>query len=157
MGGTTSAIASVLVLFIAAAASAGERIEETGREAFATDVWEALELGEGHSVAIWRGRGVAYSDNPDSPMHLAAIDCAGSFEFMPGGATRDSGHCTYTTTDGDKLFDRWWQEPGALMARYEWLGGTGKLSGAKGGGTYTVTQLNESLLSVSYSGVLELP
>lgn len=150
-------IAGALVALASGAAGAGERIEETGREAFSTTVWEVLELGEGHSVALWRGHGVAYSDNPKSPLHLATIDCAGSFEFMADGTAKDSGHCTYTTRDGDKLFDKWWQSPGMETSRYEWIGGTGKWAGATGGGTYTVTQLDGGLLSISYAGTVEVP
>ena len=157
MGWKFFAVAAALISLLSGAATAGEKIEESGREAFSTQVWELLELGEGHSVALWRGQGVAYSDNPSSPLHLATIDCAGTFEFMPDGKTEDSGHCTYTTRDGDKLFDKWWQSPGMETARYEWIGGTGRWAGAKGGGTYRVTQLSDSLLSIDYSGTVEAP
>ena len=68
---TVVILAGALFALLPSVADAGERIEETGREAFSTELWEALELGEGHSVALWRGRGIAYSDNPDSPLHLA--------------------------------------------------------------------------------------
>ena len=157
MDGRSLIIAGALATLLAGAASAGERLEQSGREAFSTDVWEMLELGEGHAVALWRGHGIAYSDSPESPLHLATIDCAGAFEFMPDGTQRDRGHCTYTTRDGDKLFDRWWRSPDMEAARYEWIGGTGRWAGATGGGTYSVTQLDDRLLSVSYSGTLVLP
>lgn len=157
MNATLRIITGILLIAVAGTAQAGERVEQSGHEAFATDVWEMLQLGEGHSVALWRGRGVAYADDPESPLHLAAVDCAGSFEFMPDGTSKESGHCTYTTVDGDKLFDRWWQSPGMESARYEWIGGTGKWAGATGGGSYSVTQLSESLLSVSYRGAVERP
>ena len=157
MGRRSLRFVGLVAMLAAGAANAGDRITENGHEALVTDLWETLELGEGHSVALWRGRGIAYSDNPDSPMHLAVLDCAGSFEFMADGKSRDSGHCSYTTRDGDKLFDSWWRAPDMEVSRYEWIGGTGKWAGISGGGTYSVTQLSDSLLSIDYSGVLDLP
>ncbi len=76
---------------------------------------------------------------------------------MPGGTSKGAGFCTYTTSDGDKLFLRWRDNPGKAKSRYEWIGGTGQLAGASGGGTYTLKQLPNGLSTGQYEGVLKLP
>ena len=152
-----AAIAAALLLVAAGAANAGERIEESGHEAFATIVWDELELDEGHSLAWWRGDGVGFDDDPTSPAHLVTADCAGTYEFMPDETYTVTGFCTYTTRDGDKYYLKWWESPGMEEGRYEYTGGTGKFAGITGGGTYTGEELTDTLSTSQFEGVMELP
>lgn len=152
----SAAIAAALLLGAAEAANAGERIEESGHEAFATIVWDELELDEGHSFAWWRGEGVGFDDDPTSPAYLNTGDCAATYEFMPDDTYKASGFCTYTDRDGDKWFVKWWEGSDMEEGRYEYTGGTGKYAGVTGGGTYTGEELTDTLSTFTYEGVMVL-
>ena len=153
----SAAAAAALLLIAAGTASAGERIKESGHEAFRTNVWDVLELDEGHSVAWWRGEGVYFDDDPSAASHLSTADCAGTYESMPDETYKGSGFCTYTDRDGDKHFLKWWEGSDMEESRYEYIGGTGKYTGLGGGGTYTAEELTDTLSTFTTKGVMEFP
>ncbi len=149
--------ASALLLLAAGAANAGEKLEGSSQEAFNTTLWDVLELDEGHSLAWWRGEGIAFEDDPSVPMHLMAADCIGTYEFMPDETYKVTGFCTYIDRDGDKTFLKWWDNSDMEEGRTEFIGGTGRYAGATGEGTYTGQKLSDTLVSFEHKYVIELP
>lgn len=153
----SAAAAAALLLIAAGTANAAERIESSGYDACTTDVWDELELGEGHSVALYKSRCVTFSDDPRGPGHMSTGVCAGTFEFMPDETYKGSGFCTWTYRDGDKLFLKFWEGSDMEEGRYEWIGGTGRYVGATGGGTNTGEDLTDTLWAGRFEEVIELP
>lgn len=153
----SATVAAALLLAAAGTANAGEGIESSGYEAFRTNVWDVLELDEGHSLAWWRGEGVYFDDDPSAVDHMSTGECAGTYEFMPDESYTVTGFCTYTDRDGDKHFVKWWEGSDMEEGRYEYIGGTGKYAGATGGGTYVGEELTDTLSAFTTKGVMELP
>ena len=151
------AVPAALLLVAAGPANAGESVKKWGHGAYATVVLDVLELDEGHSVMWWRGEGVEVDDDPSSPTHLNTGDCVLVLETMPDETYSGSGFCTFTDRDGDKYFLKHWVGSGMEESRYEYTGGTGKWTGATGGGTYVLEELTDTLSAFRYKGVIELP
>ena len=153
----SAAIAAALLLVASGAANAGERIESSGYDACVTDLWDVLELDEGHSVALYKGRCVTLNDDPSAGDHKSTGECVGIYEFMPDESWKGSGSCTWTGRDGDKWFLTFEEGSHLDESTYEFTGGTGKLAGATGGGTYVGEELTDALLMERYKDVMELP
>lgn len=152
-----AAIAAALLLVVAGAANAGERIEGSGHEGWYTTLVSELEFGEGHSAMLWRGEGVQFGDDPSQPAGLMTGDCVAIFEFMPDETYKGNGFCTYTDLDGDKTFFTFWEGSDMEEGRTKYFGGTGKFAGVTGGGTYTGEELTDTLSMYTYKDVMELP
>ena len=152
-----AAIAAALLLGAAGAANAQESIESSGYDGCVTDLWDVMELDEGHSVVLAKFRCVTFTDDPTSPVHYSTGDCTGTYEFMPDESWKSSGYCTWTFRDGDTAFLKFWEGSDMEVSRYDWVGGTGRYTGATGGGTYTTEQLTDTLTANRIEEVMELP
>ena len=128
--------AAALLVVAAGTANAGERIASSGYDGCVTDLWDVLELDEGHSLALYRGKCVILNDDPSALDHKSIGECAATYEFMPDESWNGSGYCTWTSRDGNKVFLRYWEGSDMEESGYEFIGGNGKFAGAPGEGTY---------------------
>ena len=149
------AVPTALLILGNGVANAGQTINDVGAIACVNDKWDKKEPEKGHKLVDYAGRCVNIPDDPAAPKSTA--DCAGKYEYMPDESWKGSGTCTYTLKGGDKLNMTW--EEGSHLKEYTYknTGGTGKLEGARGGGTYTLEELTDTLLGGKYKGTIELP
>jgi hypothetical protein len=86
-----------------------------GQNIFTCDV-TVLPLDEGHSLVMWKGKGVQVT-MANSPDHMSRIDCAGTVENMADKSFKAAGYCLHTDRDGDKWIDRWWNDSSMKKGR----------------------------------------
>jgi hypothetical protein len=149
---------SVLLMYSGDLAWAQQKIEEAGRNVAVRDN-QVSELEEGHIVVLINTKGVIMPDDPSHPFNMAPIDCMGIVEELPDGTYKGNGYCTNTDPEGDKVFSTW-SESSAAESQYELTGGTGKFEGARGEGTYTVTEVSpgpQGWHVVRWQGTVEYP
>jgi hypothetical protein len=99
---------------------------------------KTMTLDEGHSFTIGNWKGLVVTV-PDSPDHMAHIDCLGTFESMADKSFKASGYCVITDRDGDKMLDRWWADSTMPKGRWEDTGISGKWKGFRQTGSYVYT------------------
>jgi hypothetical protein len=146
---------AVLLVFASGVATANQTIDLAGAMACVVDKWDESEAEKGHKLANYAGRCVIIPDASDASKY--AEECVGNYQYMPDGSWKGAGTCTADFKEGDKLFLTW--EEGSQLTEflYEFTGGTGKYEGAKGGGTYKVDELTNTLYGGRKKGKLELP
>lgn len=138
------------------AANAGKVVEGAGAVACVNDKWNVSEPEKGHKLIDFAGRCVFIPN--DAAAEKATQECAGKFEYMPDGNYKASGTCTHTFKSGDKRYHNW--EEGTHIkerGRFTITGGTGRLDGVRGSGTYTMDELTDSLQGGTYTEKVELP
>jgi len=111
---------------------------QSGQNFFTCDV-SVLTLDEGHSLIIWKGKGVQVTA-ANSPDHMSHIDCSGTIESMADKTFKSGGYCLHTDREGDKWIDRWWNDSSMKTGRFEYTGVSGKwkdMRGVKGNFTFT--------------------
>jgi hypothetical protein len=136
-------------------AVAGQTISDVGAMACATDKWDETEPEKGHKLVDFAGRCVNVPTDSTAPKN--AGDCVGKYEFMPDESWKASGTCVYKFKDGDTVSDSWEEGSHLKEYSYKFTGGTGKYSGATGGGTYLYENITDTLAGGSYKGQLILP
>jgi hypothetical protein len=136
-------------------AQAGETITEAGAIVCVNDKWDEKEIEKGHKLVEFAGRCVNVPTDPSA--EKVAEDCTGKYEYLPDESWKGSGTCTRTHKNGDKSYDSW--EEGSQLKEYPYklTGGTGKYSGATGGGTYIYENLTDTLSGGTYKGSIQLP
>ena len=149
----SAAIAAALLLAAAGAVNAGERIESSGTDVCVFDWGDELQLDDGHTVSQYFSRCVAVADVDDP----GSGECIGTTEVMPDESWKDSGFCTWTFQDGSKMFLTTYQDSDMEEGRYDFFGGTGRLAGAGGGGTFSGDFVTETMGAFPFKEVLELP
>jgi len=137
-------------------ASAEQTINEAGAIACVTDKWNESEPDKGHKLVDYAGRCVIIPDDAAAPK--ATEVCVGNYEYMPDESWKGAGTCTRTYKSGDKWFLKWEQgshiEEGGLTTI---TGGTGQYDGIKGGGTFTLEILTDTMAGGKYKKKVELP
>jgi hypothetical protein len=111
---------------------------QSGQNIFTCEV-SVLPLDEGHSLILWKGKGVQVTA-VNSPDHMSYIDCAGTVESMTDKSFKASGYCLHTDREGDKWTDRWWNDSTMKTGRFEYIGVSGKwkdMRGVKGNFVFT--------------------
>ena len=147
--------AALLVLGIGPA-SAGKTVEGAGAVACVSDKWNVSEREKGHKLIDYAGRCVFIPN--DVAAEKATQECAGNFEYMPDGSYKGNGTCTHTFKNGDKRYHTW--EEGTHIkerGRFTITGGTGKLDGVRGSGTYALDELTDTLQGGTFTEKVELP
>lgn len=121
-------------------------------------------------------------DRPGHAMHLEKSNCTAMQAFEVGGskykegysisiseetATRDAGNGTHVSVfeSGDKAFVSYryslpqknGKTVGDSVGTWSYTGGTGKLKGIKGKGTYKVTGNDDGTVTVAVEGEYQLP
>jgi hypothetical protein len=149
-------VSTAAFLFLGgSAAKAGQTINDVGAIACVNDKWDVKEPEKGHKLIDYAGRCVNIPDDVAAPKSTG--DCVGKYEYMPDKSWKGSGTCTYAIKGGDNVNMTW--EEGSHLKEYTYknTGGTGTLEGARGGGTYTLEELTDTLLGGKYKGTIELP
>jgi hypothetical protein len=149
-----AAVPAALSIFGNGSAMAAQTVDDVGMMACVIDKWDETEPEKGHKLVDFAGRCINVTNE------LAknnAGDCVGKYEYMPDQSWKGSGTCTYQFKDGDTVKDSW--EEGSHLKEYIYkiTGGTGKLQGASGGGTYTYENITDTLAGGTYKGQLVLP
>lgn len=149
------AVPTALTIFGAGFATAGETIDEVGALACFTDKWDEKEPEKGHKLVDYASRCIIIPDNVASPK--VSESCVGKFEYMPDSSWKGSGTCTDTYKSGDTKAISW--EEGSHLKEYAYkvTGGTGKLQGATGSGTYMYENLTDKLAGGRTQGQVKLP
>lgn len=99
---------------------------------------KTISLDDGHSLMIGNWKGLVVTV-PNSPDHMAQIDCLGTFESMADKSFKANGYCVVTDRDGDKMLDRWWADSTLPKGRWEDTGISGKWKGFRRTGSYVYT------------------
>src|ERR1044072_3709876 len=138
-----AAVPATLLILVTGTADA-KTINEVGAIACVNDKWDVKEPEKGHKLVDYAGRCINVPDDAAVPKSTA--DCA----YMPDESWKGSGTCTYTYKGGDKVNMTW--EEGSHLKEYTYknTGGTGKYQNARGGGTYTLEELTDTLLGGKY-------
>lgn len=150
------AVSATLLLIGGQTACAGNVIEGTGAIVCVSDRWAVREPETGHKLVDYAGRCVFIPS--DAAAEKATQECSGKFEYMPDNSYRASGTCTHTFKGGDKRFHAW--EEGTHIkerGRFAITGGTGRLEGLRGSGTYALDELTDTLQGGTYTEKVELP
>lgn len=129
-------VLAIPALMFAVDVSAGPNARN-GQNVFTCEV-KNLDLGEGHSLLTWHGKGLQVT-TPGSPDHLSDIECLGSVETMPDKSFKANGYCLHVDRDGDKWIDRWWNDSTMKTGRWEQTGLSGKYKGPRPTGTFVYT------------------
>lgn len=153
---TPALIAMSLTFVFATNALAGERIETSGYDVLTGAIVDSTDLGDGHSLLLYKGASVLVTDNATDPFNLTAGYCSGSLEFFADGSMNASGYCSRKDADGDTHSLSWKQGPGEEMGTWEMTSGTGKWAGVKGGGQYQQVMAEGEMSASKFSGYLEL-
>jgi hypothetical protein len=86
---------------------------------------------------------------------VSIIDSAAG--VVPGG---EGGYKTFTAADGGQVFGRYQvteSAPPVYKGKWEFIGGTGKYTGIKGGGTFTYHSITDNTGWDDLEGDYELP
>ena len=128
----TAILAAAGMLAISTAAWAQEGVN-SGYDVIACEV-SVLQLDEGHSLVLWKGRGIELSA-PDKPWHMSRIECFTTTESRADKSFKSSGYCTHADRDGDKWISRGWQASTMQKGRYETKGISRKYNGGSDTGS----------------------
>lgn len=136
------ALILTLLLLATAGPVVGEEIAKEGSasgKTYWTGSFDVLPMGEERVQMNYVGHGVSVSDNGKGIFHNASGHVVGGLHAVKG-AYEDSGFCTFTRPDGDKVFFTY-KTSGTLgksaKGTFTYVGGTGKFVGIQGGGEFT--------------------
>ena len=149
------AFPAVMTIFGTTAALGGKTVVEEGSRACVVDKWAVSEPEKDHKLVDYAGRCIYFPDDPAMPK--GSDVCTGKVEYMPDGSWKGSGTCNTTLQGGDKKTVSW--EEGSHLKEnvFKYTGGTGKYTGAAGGGTYTSENITDSTIIGKYKGKADLP
>ena len=103
------------------------------------EILSSTEVAAQQMIATYKVSGGIRSTPPGGMFDLMNGICQGILSTV-GGQTVSTGHCLWVDKDGDKVvftYSRIAPAPG----KQEFTLGTGKFSGIRGGGDYTLVQL----------------
>ncbi len=132
-------LAAAGLLVVSTSASAQGDVN-SGYDVFTCEV-SVLQLEEGHSLVVWKGKGVELSA-PDKPWHMSQLDCIDITEIMADKSFKSTGYCSHTDRDGDKWISRSWRDSTMQKGRYETMGVSGKYKGGRDTGSFVYTDLS---------------
>lgn len=115
---------------------------------------DSAELSSGASIVTLRLMSVHVSDDPGSPMHLAAGECAGALASL-GGTLQGQGHCIRKDKDGDVYNEQWNLAPGAERGSWKLVGGTGKYARMTGSGWWQLVMSEGKAAAVRWVGTCQ--
>ncbi len=155
---------SFLVLSLATWAAAQTKISGTV-QCGKPDQTQSIEIGDhpNHSFAIAQDKCTW-----TKPMEIAGTqfkdDVGTGFDEVRGSKSRSHGYVVNTLASGDKTYLRF-QGTGTMKdgkvetaeGKWTFIGGTGKLKGVKGSGTYKGTGAPDGSTTYEVEGEYELP
>ena len=122
----------------------------TGYDALVTQTAETLDVGNGHTLTVFRSESLIISDN--SIYHLTTGECSGTALATPDGKVRSSGHCARRDKDGDTQSIEWSQGPGAEKGMWKSTGGTGKFAGKTDSGWFQNVRSDGKMAVTKWGG-----
>lgn len=138
-------VLTILILVTVGTVTGAEMAKEGSASdtTYYTSTWQVLAQEEGYAQVNYDARGVIASNNEASPSHNASTQCMGSVKIIKG-EFKESGLCTSTRPDGDKIYSSYegTGKAGSAKGTFTFLGGTGKCKGMTGGGEWTRTSLH---------------
>ncbi len=108
----------------------------------------AHEIEKGHIFFVGDFSGVFFNEVAGGFIDKTSVTCPGVNDIVSGVSIGNHGYCVVTDKDGDKAFIVWkgkGTEPNVGGGDAQWIGGTGKFAGVKGGHTY------------QYNGIADTP
>lgn len=115
--------------------------------------WEPNELTKGDTLTTFKHTSIFVSEDPASPMHLAAGECGGTLLTEGDGTMQGSGHCSRKDKDGDVYHEQWTFPSGKeFKGTWKLVGGTGKYANAGGSGTWEVVMFQGKMAAVKWIG-----
>ena len=121
----------------------------TGYDILVTQSAETLDVGNGHTLTVFRASSVLTSE--DSIYGLTTGECSGTALATPDGKVRSSGHCARRDKDGHTQSIEWSQAAGAEKGMWKSTGGTGKFAGKTDSGWFKEAR-TDGKMSVSRWG-----
>lgn len=138
---------SILTLFVLVAfvpPSTAEMAKEgTGSgTTYYTSTYQVLAQGKLYIQINYDARGVSAIEDETSPFYGASCQCVGAVKVVRG-ESKESGLCTFTRPDKDKIFMSYegTGKGGVAKGNYILVGGTGKCEGITGNGEWARTSL----------------
>jgi hypothetical protein len=122
----------------------------TGYDALVTQSSETLDLGQGHSLTVFRAKSMMVSDN--SIYHLTTGECSGTTLATPDGKVQHSGYCLRSDKDGDTQSVEWSMGPGAERGMWKATGGTGKFAGKTDSGWFQDVRVDGKMIVTTWGG-----
>lgn len=117
-----------------------------------------MELGKGH--LFWSGEFKGAGQNLQGAfMKYHAWDCSGSNDILDGTASI-AGFCRVTDQDGDVAIVKYagrFAAGGPMSGKGNWIGGTGKYTGIRGGHSFTCNNVGAAEAACTVEGKYELP
>lgn len=135
---TTSCLLTALGLGIVATADA-RSIEVNTTTCPGVDPLSSVEVGPQQAIGAFRLNGGIRTNPTGGIFDMMTANCYGTLNTA-GGIRRVMGYCVWVDKDGDKVtfqFHRGGPAPG----HSDFISGTGKFTGIKGGGDYQVTPM----------------
>ena len=122
----------------------------TGYDNLATLSAETLDLGNGHTLTVFRQVSMLTSEN--SIYNLATGECSGAALTTPDGKTRATGYCARRDKDGDTASIEFAQAAGADKGTWKSTGGTGKFAGKTDSGWWQDVRSDGKMTITKWGG-----
>lgn len=112
---------------------------------------KALMGGKAPVFIHYEINGYVETADKNSPLYQASFRCLGGHSFVKGKFDDDNFFCVYTRPGGDLVFIRGKASGVAGKSgkgTYTYVGGTGKMAGISGGGTFDRVLITRTIKSV---------
>jgi hypothetical protein len=158
---TIAALAALLLGAFAAAPNALAQMPKSGSYSLPAGLianGQLMELGKDHLhwFGGFKGAGV---NTQGAFMKVHSWECSGATDIVNGTAS-GSGYCRVVDQDGDAAFVKYAGKNPAgapVTGRGEWIGGTGKYTGIRGGHSYICHAVGPADYACVADGKYELP
>lgn len=152
----TLMLSVALTTLVLVPAAAAQQQSISGYVVYVAGDASEVTLADGRMLSTGILRGVRIDDDPESPIHLGAQNCAGSNLFGSDGTMlQNVGSCTSVDTDGDLLHLSYFNTPEQRTWRY--TGGTGKFARVEGGGTTELLAVGpDGRSTIRYKGTMTM-
>ena len=140
-------------------AHGGQKIRFDGVQ-YTAGRFETVELESGHTYSfVKEWRAIHAAEDLSSVTHLTRVECFGYIDARSDGSFSADGYCNHWDRDGDHWVGHWWNSSQMSAGQFEVVSGSGKYTGASGGGTADCKFLNQGAdpqAACNISGMLEL-
>jgi hypothetical protein len=140
--------AAACMLLVSALARSADNC--TGYDNGYTVYAETLDLGNGHSLTVFRQASLITSEN--SIYNLVTGECSGAALTTPDGKASAAGFCLRKDKDGDTQSADFFQAPGSEKGTWKMTGGTGKFAGRPGSGWFQGIRTDGKMSIVKWGG-----
>jgi hypothetical protein len=148
---TKSAIATIVLLPFGSSLALADNC--TGTDVNVTRKFETTDLGQGHTISIWK----AYSQGVSADSNVDAMtgECSGVILATPDGKTQSMGYCARRDKDGDTYSNSWHKGPGADEGTWKRIAGTGKFAGTQASGWWKGAWADGAMSASKWGGTCQ--